>query len=566
MTSDAIHGPSMESTRNAQRAHIERTPSRSTISMKIKMTPPSMTTPKKKHQTMMRYTPHSIQRAKKTPGSSIRSVSPSVRSDGDRYIPSRRGMHIGLIQRSLFQSSTVSEEEEEEPSTSSATYSQQDQLVKQQYKRQLLSSLCDVPPEMLNHDSEPKRLFSFGANSSTNNENVVSSSSTITHATMNALTLNPFGASVLEAGETGPGNLALPTTHQAPPRVFPKNPSKILDAPGLQNDFYSQLTSWSQDNMLAVALGASLYTYDPVTTQVTNLGPIGGSEHHRITCVSWCRTRSGTHILAVGFANGHVIVLDMLKVVSLQRVHHHKSSVFSIEWNGSIMTTASRDTTIRHYDLRSDARDANDCWRGGHEQSVVNMKWNHDSTVLASGGNDDIVCLWDIKKISSNYSQAVTPRFTLAEHKGAVKALDWCPFKHNMLATGGGNSDQTVKLWNTDTGVLLKSHPTRAQVSGLVWNPHGRKELVAAYGFGSNKQDQIALWKYSSQAHGLTKLHACGSQEGRVLNMEISPDGATLLTAGDDESLSFWNNLFEVPPPSRKSVLDECSFGGHVIR
>jgi hypothetical protein len=24
-------------------------------------------------------------------------------------------------------------------------------------------------------------------------------------------------------------------------------------------------------------------------------------------------------------------------------------------------------------------------------------------------------------------------------HKGAVKALDWCPWKNSLLATGGGN-------------------------------------------------------------------------------------------------------------------------------
>lgn len=36
----------------------------------------------------------------------------------------------------------------------------------------------------------------------------------------------------------------------------------------------------------------------------------------------------------------------------------------------------------------------------------------------------------------------------LKGHKGAIKALSWCPWKNNILASGGGAGDRSMKLWN----------------------------------------------------------------------------------------------------------------------
>ena len=40
------------------------------------------------------------------------------------------------------------------------------------------------------------------------------------------------------------------------------------------------------------------------------------------------------------------------------------------------------------------------------------------------------------------------PRFNLQGHKGAVKALSWCSWQRNLLITGGGTSDKTMRMWN----------------------------------------------------------------------------------------------------------------------
>ena len=63
---------------------------------------------------------------------------------------------------------------------------------------------------------------------------------------------------------------------------------------------------------------------------------------------------------------------------------------------------------------------------------------------LASGGNDNLLMVWDAANDR--------PTHRITAHQAAVKALAWCPFQANLLATGGGTADRTIKFHNTHTG------------------------------------------------------------------------------------------------------------------
>ena len=60
------------------------------------------------------------------------------------------------------------------------------------------------------------------------------------------------------------------------------------------------------------------------------------------------------------------------------------------------------------------------------------------------------------------------PVHRMTAHAAAVKALAWCPFQSNLLASGGGTADRSIKFWNTHTGALLNSIDTGSQVR---WRP-----------------------------------------------------------------------------------------------
>ena len=107
----------------------------------------------------------------------------------------------------------------------------------------------------------------------------------------------------------------------------------------------------------------------------------------------------------------------------------------ALAWNEHIVTSGSRDTTAMHHDLRAQRHVVGNL--RGHTQEVCGLSWSPDGSMLASGSNDNTCCLWDASVGQGRFSTAA-PCFTLTDHQAAMKALAWCPFERNTLASGGG--------------------------------------------------------------------------------------------------------------------------------
>lgn len=149
----------------------------------------------------------------------------------------------------------------------------------------------------------------------------------------------------------------------------------------------------------------------------------------------------------------------------------------------------------------------------GHHQGVCGLKWSASGQQLASGGNDNLLFIWDRSMASSNSPMQWLHR--LEDHRAAVKALAWCPFQSNLLASGGGGADMCIKFWNSHTGSCLNSVNTGSQVCALLWNKHER-ELLSSHGFTEN---QLILWKYPS----MVKMSKLTGHTSRVLFMTQVP-------------------------------------------
>ena len=75
-------------------------------------------------------------------------------------------------------------------------------------------------------------------------------------------------------------------------RKIPTQPERVLDAPGMIDDFYLNLISWSSLNIVAVALGESTYTWRADTGSVTHLGDV--PEGTYVSCPRAC-DKPGSH-------------------------------------------------------------------------------------------------------------------------------------------------------------------------------------------------------------------------------------------------------------------------------
>ena len=289
-------------------------------------------------------------------------------------------------------------------------------------------------------------------------------------------------------------------------RVRAQAPERILDAPEILDDYYLNLLDWSSTNILAVALGPTVYLWNAESGSIDEL-MTSPEEDNNITSVSWIHDGS---YLAVGTSNCDVQLWDVQKSKQVRSMRGHKARVGALAWNKHMLSSGSRDSEIWHHDVRQ--REHHTMTLRGHQQEVCGLKWNADGTQLASGGNDNILNIWDDGKDVA--------RFKIDAHCAAVKAVAWCPHGASLLASGGGTADRRIRFWNTSTGACLNEIDTGSQVCSLVWSQH-EKELLSGHGFSQN---QLTLWKYPSMA----RMADLTGHTSRVLHMAVSPDGNTV--------------------------------------
>ncbi|KAI5084675.1 hypothetical protein GOP47_0000844 [Adiantum capillus-veneris] len=319
-------------------------------------------------------------------------------------------------------------------------------------------------------------------------------------------------------------------------RHIPQSAERTLDAPELLDDYYLNLLDWSSRNVVAVALGNTVYLWHASSGCIEELMQVG-EDDGPVTGVSW--GSDGKHI-AVGLDNGDVQLWDSTAFSKVRTMKGHTARVGSLAWNGGpILSSGSRDNSIFSHDVR--IRDHLTTKMCAHEQEVCGLKWSLSGQQLASGGNDNLLHVWDVSMMSSGAPSTYLHRFD--DHQAAVKALAWCPFQSNLLASGGGTADRCIKFWNTQTGVCLNSVDTNSQVCALQWSRH-EKELLSSHGFSQN---QLCLWKYPS----MVKMAELRGHTSRVLHLAQSPDGYTVASAAGDETLRFWQ-VFGTPDNSKQ--------------
>ncbi|KMT15605.1 hypothetical protein BVRB_3g059510 [Beta vulgaris subsp. vulgaris] len=319
-------------------------------------------------------------------------------------------------------------------------------------------------------------------------------------------------------------------------RRIPQTSERTLDCPGLIDDYYLNLLDWGKSNVLAIALENSVYLWDASTHATSELVSIS-DDKGPVTSVSWAP--DGCHI-AIGLNNSEVELWDSTACKKLRTLSNgHQARIGSLAWNNHILTSGSVDSSIINNDVRVRGH-VIETYRG-HRLEVCGIRWSPSGRYLASGGNDNLLHIWDRSMAGLNSSTQWLHR--IQDHRAAVKALAWCPFQSNMLASGGGMSDRCIKFWNIHTGACLNSVDTGSQVSALLWSKNDR-ELVSSHGFPDN---QLTLWKYPS----MVKMAELNGHTSRVLFMTQSPDSFAVASAGD-ETLRIWN-VFGTPENTKPS-------------
>lgn len=132
-----------------------------------------------------------------------------------------------------------------------------------------------------------------------------------------------------------------------------------------------------------------------------------------------------------------------------------------------------------------------------HTQQICGLAWSPTGNQFATGGNDNVCCLFDLKTVDAGGGGTLVDGQQTSgackllpagsekhrwQHGAAVKAIAFCPWREGLVATGGGSNDKCIHFFHASSGAALATISVSAQVTSLIWSTT-RREIVATFGY-----------------------------------------------------------------------------------
>jgi serine/threonine-protein kinase len=221
--------------------------------------------------------------------------------------------------------------------------------------------------------------------------------------------------------------------------------------------------------------------------------------------------------------------------------------------NGCIMTlafTSSRDLlasggvdgTVRLWDFTG-SKPCEKASMHKHRDAVHSVAFSPNNKLLASGSGAMDGIVW-VFNVSQDQPKEMS---VLQGHQGPVDALTFSP--DSKLVASGGN-DLTLRVWEVDRQskpkAVLKGHIR--PIKGVVFSPDGQTLASAAQDY------TVRLWTIGRM---WSKERAALAHEAEVYSVAFSPDGKLLATASQDQLVRLWD--LSLPKPTVKTTLKGSS-------
>ncbi|PTD01268.1 Vegetative incompatibility protein HET-E-1 [Fusarium culmorum] len=148
----------------------------------------------------------------------------------------------------------------------------------------------------------------------------------------------------------------------------------------------------------------------------------------------------------------------------------------------------------------------------GHSSYVNSVVFSHDSKKVASGSDDETIRIWNAETGKCE-----------RELKGHSSYVNSVVFSHDSKKVASGSFDQTIRIWNAETGECERKLK-------------GHSSYVNSVASGSFDQ-MIQIWNAETgECERKLKGHS-----SRVNSVVFSHDSKKVASGSDDETIRIWN-------------------------
>jgi cell division cycle protein 20 (cofactor of APC complex) len=189
---------------------------------------------------------------------------------------------------------------------------------------------------------------------------------------------------------------------------------RALDALGTPDDFHLNALAWSAQTVLAIGLCETCYAWRADNDDV---GPL--TEAPEGSSITSAALVGEGEFLSFGLRAGGVELWDVARQKRLRVMAGHQAQVASLSWNGHVLSSGCHDGSVWHHDVRVGKHKVAELL--GHAGEVCGLTWRGDGALLASGGNDNVVNIWDARLVQDEEGARGVAKWTKRSHTAAIK-------------------------------------------------------------------------------------------------------------------------------------------------
>ncbi|KAI0440658.1 vegetative incompatibility protein HET-E-1 [Xylaria telfairii] len=243
-------------------------------------------------------------------------------------------------------------------------------------------------------------------------------------------------------------------------------------------------------------------------------------ESHNTTVISVTFSSDGKSVASV--LQDKIVQLWTITGHLLQTLEGHVKLIESITFspNSKLIASVSKDSTIRIW-----ATDTGNLLRTLEDSlsSVNSIAFSPDGKVLASGQTRGIQ-LWDVE--TGNLLQIFKSNSSF--NVGIVKSL---AFSSDGKLIASASSDNTVRLWATNTGDLLQTYRGHNRsVGSVAFSPNNK--LIASGSYDKT----VRLWAINTD----DLLQTLEDHSGSIMSVIVSPNGKLIASVSSDKTVRLW--------------------------